>query len=220
VNVCLIDFDGTITSRDTNRLLIFELIKLRPLRALLVLSDLVLLKTASGSPDRVQLIKNRCVAKLLQGLSLSRLDRVFSSYAAQCSRLFRAELITAIGRYSAQGAVVVVATASMQEAVARALAAFPVQVIGARFPMSHGFFNGAQPIELCYGEAKVQAIQRWAQGVGQEPTYLEAWSDSLSDLPMMRMAQKRFWVCKEADQPAFRAADPGGEVGYTRFQRH
>jgi phosphatidylglycerophosphatase C len=206
------DFDGTITSHDTNRLLIFELIKLRPWRALLVLGDLVWLKTAAASPDRVQLIKNRCVAKLLRGLSLSRLDSVFSCYAAQCSGLFRAELISAIQGYAQQGIVVVVSTASMKEAVARALSVFPVQVIGAQFPMSQDSFNGAQPIELCYGEAKVQAIQRWAQGLNQEPTYIEAWSDSLSDFPMMRMAQKRFWVCTEQGQQTFRATDPGGEV--------
>jgi phosphoserine phosphatase len=212
VNVCLIDFDGTITSRDTNRLLIFELIKIRPWRLLLVLGNLVLLKTASSSADWVQSIKNQCVAKLLQGLSLSQLESVFSSYAAQCSRLFRAELLAAIGRYSAQGALVIVATASMQEAVARALAAFPVQVIGARFPMSQGSFNGAKPIEPCYGEAKVQAIQRWANAMGAKPTYVEAWSDSLSDLPMMRMAQKRFWICTEQGQHTFRAADPDSEV--------
>jgi phosphatidylglycerophosphatase C len=207
----MVDFDGTLTARDTNRVLILSLLKLRPWRLALVLGDLVMLKSGRLSANRVQVVKNRVVARLLSGLGSAELETCFSSYAAQCRNMFRPLVADAIKTHAAAGVKVLVVTASIQEAVAKALEDLPVEVIGARFPMSSKRFTGGSPIQTCYGETKVQAIQRWAATQSIAPVFVEAWSDALSDLPMMRLAPKRFWVCKVAEQSTFRAADPDAE---------
>jgi phosphatidylglycerophosphatase C len=212
VKVCLVDFDGTLTEQDTNRVLILSLLKLRPWLLPFVFWDLVILKSGLLSAELVQTVKNRCVARLLSGLGLTQSEKCFSSYAAQCRNMFRPLVADAIKTHVDAGVQVLVVTASMQEAVAKALEDLPVEVIGARFPMASERFTGGSPIQTCYGETKVQAVQRWAATQSVALVFVEAWSDSLSDLPMMRLAQRRFWVCKAADQSAFLAADPEGEL--------
>lgn len=212
MKVCLVDFDSTLTVQDTNRVLILSLLKLRPWRLAFVLGDLVMLKSGWLSADRVQTVKNRCVARLLSGLGSRQLEKCFGLYAAQCRNMFRAQVVDAMKTHAGAGSQVLVVAASMQEAVAKAVEDLPAEVIGARFPMVSDRFTGGVPVQTCYGETKVQAIQRWASAQGVTSVFIEAWSDSLSDLPIMRLAPKRFWVCKEGRQPAFRAADPEGEL--------
>ena len=212
MKVCLVDFDGTLTAQDTNQMLIILLLKHRPWRLAAVLGHLLMLKSGQLSADRVQTVKNRCVARLINGLGLAQLDSSLATYTAQCRSMFRRPVVDAINSHAATGTQVLIVTASMQEAVAIAVKGLPAQVIGARFPVIVDRFSGEPPGQTCYGEAKVEAIRKWASARGVEPIFIEAWSDSLSDLPMMRLAQKRFWVCKAAHQSAFRTADPEAEL--------
>jgi phosphoserine phosphatase len=55
-------------------------------------------------------------------------------------------------------------------------------------------------------------VSALASLLGPEARIEQAWSDSLHDLPMMRLAQRRVWLCPPADPVAVRRADPEGVV--------
>ena len=103
-------------------------------------------------------------------------------------------------------------TASAEDAVRYAISHLPVQVIGTRFKAHQGRFTGKLKGHGCYGAAKVPRIHAWADQQGAAAQYVEAWSDSLSDWPMMQLAAKRVWICRESLVARVRERDPEGEV--------
>jgi len=108
---------------------------------------------------------------------------------------------------------VLVVTASAEHAVREALRDFPVTVLGTRFEAREGCCTGAVEGEGCYGgAAKVPRILAWADAHPAPPRFVEAGSDAWSDLPMLQLAEKRVWVCREAQVARIRERDPRGEI--------
>ena len=75
--------------------------------------------------------------------------------------------------------------------------------------MRYGSHTGRVSGSICYGDAKPDAIRAL---LGANAPVIDAWSDSLSDLPMMLMARERHWLCPPADAADVARKDPQGTV--------
>lgn len=208
----LIDFDGTITRRDTTRVLVFALLRARPWRVFRVLGPLFRL-AVGGDEEQVQRAKDRGVGALLRGLSEEQVRSSLLRYRKDVLPLIRPELAALMRERAAAGQQVLVVTASAEHAVREALRDFPVTVLGTRFELREGLFTGDVEGEGCYGAAKVPRIRAWADAQPAPPRFVEAWSDAWwSDLPMLELADKRVWVCREGQVERIRERDPQGEI--------
>lgn len=211
MGVVLLDFDGTITRRDTTRILVFALLRERPWRVFRVLGPLFRL-AVGGNAEQIQRAKDRCVGGLLRGLSENQVQPVLLRYRDDVLPLVRRELEALMCERTAAGEQVLVVTASFELAVREALRDFPVAVLGTRFEARGGMFTGAIEGEGCYGAAKVPRIRAWAHAQTIRQCFSEAWSDSLSDMPMMRLSENRVWICRDSEQSKFFEQDPEGMI--------
>ena len=211
MDAVLIDFDGTVTRRDTTRVLVFALLRPRPWRVFRVLQPLFRL-VVGGDEGQVQRAKDRCVGALLRGLSEEQVRTSLLRYRKGVLPLIRPQLVALMCERVAAGQQVLVVTASAEHAVRKALRGFPVTVLGTRFEARQGHFTGDIEGESCYGTAKVPRIGAWADEQPAPPRFVEAWSDAMSDLPMLELAEKRVWVCGKAQAEHIRERDPQKEI--------
>lgn len=207
-SVALFDFDGTIVRRDSTRTLVKALARLRPWRAVTAAPLAVKLKLAPSEAD-LQRAKCALIGGLVRGLDEPRLRP-----AVECAAEFmradrRPEVVDALRARAASGQRVLVVSASPGFFLRVALADLPVEVVATEFTMEGGRHTGAVMGAVCFGAAKVPAISAHAEpGAVIE----EAWTDSLQDLPMMRLARRRFWLCPPLVAEQVRGVDPEGKV--------
>jgi len=150
--------------------------------------------------------------KALRLSNIAEAAPALQRYKEVVSPLLREALLELINERHAAGQTILVVAASAEDTVRYAISHLPVQVIGTRFKAHQGQFTGALEGQGCYGAAKVPRIHAWADQQGAAAQYVEAWSDSLSDWPMMQLAAKRVWICRESLVPRVRERDPEGEV--------
>lgn len=208
-NIVLLDFDGTITVRDTTRYLIFALLRMRPwliLRILVHIFFIFWFRTG----ERIQESKNRCIGMLLNGLDNENLSIPLSNFKRSVQKLLRLRIIELIQEKAKNGDIVLVITASAELAVRNVLRDLPVVVIGTKFKINERRYTAEIDGISCYGLNKPRAIAQWAKSQNFEARYIEAWSDAESDLPMMLLAKHRYWVCKPSNLDILQQLDKNG----------
>ena len=85
-NVSLFDFDGTITSKDTIKILIQELLRNRPLKIFHAFSLLV--KIFLESDDHItQENKNKLIGEMIKGLSYEELEKPLNNFKQRVSEI-------------------------------------------------------------------------------------------------------------------------------------
>lgn len=209
-NCVLIDFDGTLTIRDTTRYLIIELLKIRPWRAYALLPFVV--ARFFRNEESVQERKNRAIAHLVCGLTDQQIEGPLQKFSGRIQPLLRQKIKDRIIEHSSNSVIVLVVTASPEFAIKASVSALPVNVIGTGFSMKEGIYLGSVDGEACFGSSKPRFIEEWCSRKGIEMSFMEAWSDSASDLPMMQMASNRFWVCPDINAASIRKLDPNGKL--------
>ena len=208
----LYDFDETLTRRDTTRLLVRAMWRFRPMRVLATAPQLLAMRRARGAPEQLQAAKFRMLGTLIKGLDEAALRPVHQAYVAQVQRIIRADVWAGLEAHLKAGRQVAIVTASPRMAVQAVFEGFAVTVIGTEFASANGQLTGALEGSGCYGAKKVPAIEDWVKSLGVSVRFVEAWSDSWSDAPMMRMAEQRYWICPPADQTQVQKDDPTGHV--------
>lgn len=211
-NVVLFDFDGTLTSADTTKYLVFELAKIRPCRALGLFPYFAWAVYAKFQGGAIQPVKNAVLAFLLKGLTDRQLHDALIQFSSAVSALYRVEVLQRLRDLLATGVCPLIVTASPEFAIAHCLKSIPVEVIGTRFMKVDGVFNGALEGDSCYGDSKLDFIDRWVKSQAEDVCFVEAWSDSFSDLGMMKMAPVRHWVIRDSDRSRLQRIDPDGNV--------
>ena len=203
----LVDFDGTLTSRDTTRALVQNLLRLRPWRFIFIIYGYLRLYIPKRS-HCVQLWKNWCVGKMIQGLSKEDVKQPFEDYARQVTPWIRSEIISYLYERQVAGDRVLIVTASFELAVAHVLQQHGFAVLGCNFAHNGAIFGDKTYGPECFGTGKVRRIMDWLEVSGENIVFSEAWSDSLSDIPMMRLAEKQVWVCKKENSEDFSGIFP------------
>jgi HAD superfamily phosphoserine phosphatase-like hydrolase len=95
----------------------------------------------------------------------------------------------ALGRAKARGAVVVIASASNAYYVQAIGAALGVDaVIATEMDWEGDWLVARLSGPNCYGEAKAGLVRGWLEGAGMAGARVDAWSDHVSDLPLLELA--------------------------------
>ena len=191
--VVLLDFDSTVTLRDTTRFLFIELIKLRPWKVLGVTWFFIRMALSSNSV-LAQYYKNRAIGHLLIGLSDSDMSDALLRFSDIVGKFFRPILIQKIKEWNKNGVLILIVTASPSFAIKKCVLNLPVFVVGTDFIKVSDRYSKQLESPNCYGEEKVRRIENWVEKKGFTPSYIEAWSDDFSDYPMLKMADKRYWI--------------------------
>ncbi len=147
----------------------------------------------AGSAEALQSAKNCCLGRLARGLTLSGMEPVLARFEAAVSGLLRLELVDLL---SNEAIPVVIVTASPDYAVRFVLKSHPVIVIGTQFERVGEVHTGKILSPPCYGQHKPFWIDDWCK-VQDKVRFIEAWSDSPADLPMMMLAERRVWLCSK-----------------------
>ena len=99
----------------------------------------------------------------------------------------RASALRAIEAHQARGeACVLITTSSIYLARHFGLKLGLDEVLATRFEVERGWFTGRPEGELCYGEGKVKLATEYAQRQGAELERCYFYSDSYSDLPLLK----------------------------------
>ncbi len=207
----LVDFDGTLTIRDTTRYLCFELLRAQPWkfpRVCWYVARAVLFRNGNS----IQAAKNKVIGYLLKGQSDSGLAKPLKRFGQRIRSLMRPPLVDRLHHCAAEGALILVVTASFESAVRESVSHLPAEVIGTVFATKQGLYTGEVDGEPCYGPSKLRMVEQWRQSAGIEVEYVEAWSDSASDLPMMQLATHRYWICGPREAELIQSADPAGKL--------
>lgn len=206
----LFDFDGTITTKDTLVILIFELLKLRPARIFRASYYIVGLKITVSASGK-QKLKNTVIGCLIKDLSEEQLNGALRNFRRRVSGLYRPAVINEIHRAVKDGGTAIVVTASPTFAVQFCLSDLPVLVLGTEFEMKQDLFTGCLEREGCYGAVKAERVRQWAAANGMTLNIESAWSDHLSDADMLMMAANRYWIGDEGHRKIFMERDPEGK---------
>jgi phosphatidylglycerophosphatase C len=212
--VVLLDFDSTVTMRDTTRFLFIELIKLRPWKVFGATWFFIRMLLSSDS-NVAQRYKNRAIGHLLAGLSDSDMSEALLSFSDIVSKIFRPILIQKIKEWNKSGVLILIVTASPSFAIDKCVSDLPVFVVGTSFTKVSDRYSGQLESPNCYGEEKVRCIENWVEKRGFSANYIEAWSDHFSDYPMLKMADKRYWIGGEKLQKLVMGCDPEAKFVHT-----
>jgi HAD superfamily hydrolase (TIGR01490 family) len=209
-NLVLFDFDGTITTKDTTKILFIELLKLRPLR--LFKAGWLILKTYFERDfKKKQDYKNLTIGYLISGHTDLSINNALDIFKKKVEILCRPTILEKINTCIMNDEIVVVVTASPSFAVKYFFLTEQVNVIGTRFKKKDKVFNGKLNSNPCYGEEKVSRINEWLSENIIEYNISEGWSDDFSDLPMLKMAKKRFWIGDRKLKNTIDKKDPNGK---------
>ena len=201
-NYLLVDFDGTLTRRDTTRFLVLSLLQLRPWRLYLIIYGYLRLFFAQKDSE-IQCWKNWCVGKLLQGLDRHQVAEAVVHFVKKVRPLIRPDILDYLKSRQFLGENVLIVTASFEDAVAEVLRETGFLVLGNQYDHNGVLFNSEIVLPECFAEGKVARIESWMHKLNESMVFTEAWSDALSDVPMMRLANQQIWVCRLTEQSNF-----------------
>jgi len=204
----LFDYDGTLVRRDSTSFLVLALMHLRPWLAPRAALSIAALRLAR-SPRALQEHKCSLVGALVRGLNADAMGSALTTATVRMEREARPEAWAALDAHVRAGRRVVVVSASAGFYLRYALASLRIEVIATEFEVRDGRHTGRVTGSICYGDKKPDAIRAL---LGTNETIIDAWSDSLSDLPMMLMARERHWLCPPADPAAVAREDPQGTI--------
>lgn len=209
----LLDFDGTITSKDTTKALLIEFLALRPWQILWAAWPLFMMVISSDSFVR-QLYKNKAIGVVISGLTDTAMEKPLARFRKKICPLFRPLMKKKIADCLDNNILIVVVTASPTFAIRYCFSDLPVTVIGTEFCERDGVYSGQLNSKNCYGLEKVNRIEVWSKKNSMEIKFLEAWSDHISDFPMLKMAKERYWIGPELLREAVLRSDPCGNFVY------
>jgi len=179
------DFDGTLTTRDTLLAFIrYACGTTRFLLGFLLYSPLlVLMKLRLYSNGKA---KQKVFAHFFQGMTIEAFDALCQDFARTHRHLLRPETVHVLEQALAEGAEVLVVSASIDNWVQPF---FPkVKVLGTQIEVVDGLLSGRFLTPNCYGQEKVRRIL--ALHPDRSSYHLTAYGDSRGDREMLAFADE------------------------------
>lgn len=183
--VVAFDFDGTLTTRDTLLAFIRYAKGTRTfLWGFLRHAHLLVLMKLGFYPNWKA--KQRVFSYFFGGMSLDVFDALCQQFAADNHHLLRPEGIQAVQQAQADGAEVLIVSASIDNWVQPF---FPsVKVVGTQIEVANGRLTGRFLTPNCYGEEKVRRIL--ALYPDRHEYHLTAYGDSRGDKQLLAFADE------------------------------
>ena len=193
--VVVFDFDGTLTTRDTllqfiryacgTRALLLGFLRHAPL--------LMLMKLGLYPNWKA---KQRVFAHFFRGMALQDFNALCQHFAADCRHLLRPKGEATLRRAQAEGAEVLIVSASIDNWVQPF---FPdVRVLGTQIEVSDGRLTGRFLSRNCYGQEKVSRIL--ALYPDRENYHVTAYGDSRGDRELLAFADESHFKPFRADE--------------------
>ena len=180
------DFDGTLTTRDTLLAFIsFVAGRGRLWLALLRYSPLLLMMRLGLCSNEKS--KQRVFAHFFAGMSVERFNALGRSFAATHRQLLRPEGMATLRQALADGAQVVVVSASIDNWVAPFFGP-GVTVIGTQAEVADGVLTGRFLTPNCYGLEKTRRLRQLVPDLAD--CYLVAFGDSRGDRELLAAADE------------------------------
>ena len=208
-NLILIDFDGTITSRDTTKVLLIQLLLLRPWRIFRTAWFLFKMIYSNDSNNK-QDYKNGAIGHLITGLTDYDMMHVLQQFSNKVKTLYRSSMINKISKSIENGTSVLIVTASPSFVIRCCVSHLSVEVIGTEFQKNDSVYCGQLNGKACFGIEKVNKINLWLKDSDLDWSITEAWSDDFSDYHMLKMAKQRYWIGGSVLQKIVNDKDPSG----------
>jgi HAD superfamily phosphoserine phosphatase-like hydrolase len=215
-NIILLDFDGTITSRDTTSILLIHLLLIRPWRIYGAAWFLFRMVFSTGSSIK-QRQKNNAIGYLIKGLTDGDMTLALDQFSNKVRALYRPSMLKKINESIDNGTLILIVTASPSFVISHCVSDLPVTVIGTEFKKKGDFYCRQINGKNCYGDEKVNRIEFWRQDKGINCSFTEAWSDHFSDYPMLKMAKQRYWIGGAALQEIVDLKDPSGNFVFSEY---
>ena len=201
----IFDFDGTIIRGDSTLPLVVALAKARPWRVPAAVVSAMRMRMAK-SPQDLQAMKCELIGSLLCGLPLSVVCSAAAETADRIRRRAHPDVSTRLRSLVDSGEPVLVASASPSLLLREYFRNHPrIQIVATEFEVENGRYSGRLRGVPCFGVNKLAAIE---VALGPSAAVRECWSDSSSDLPMMRLGRERRWVASEHERRHITTVDP------------
>lgn len=220
--LAIYDMDRTITVRGTyTPFLVHVAARMAPWR--LILAPLVVLAMLAYV---TRLIRRKTLKELNQRLMIggkvrrAKLAPHIESYAdAVMAKNARAGALARIAQDKAEGYTLVLATASYRlyvDAIARRLG-FDAVIATDHLGQDLDYVRAKIAGENCYDEAKLGMIRAWmmGEGIAREAAHIRAYSDHVSDAPMLEFADEAY-----AANPHAPLAAVAQQRGWARVDWH
>ena len=186
------DFDGTLTTRDTLFAFIRHVRGLPALLGGLLLHAplLVLMKLKLYSNSRA---KQRLFSFYFRGMPLEAFDACCRSFAHDSAHLLRPQGLAAMDRALAEGAEVLIVSASIDNWVAPFfLPHRQVRVLGTQVEVAGGRLTGHFASPNCYGAEKVRRVEAALSGP-RSHYFITAFGDSRGDRELLAYADQGYY---------------------------
>ena len=200
IKCILVDFDNTLTTKDTTKFLIVSLILKKPFRIWAVFIGYLLIKLSFDEP-KVQKWKNWIIINLIRGLNDDELSRSLNYFNEKVSKVLNKDILSYFRSQRDEGYHTLLVSASPEFAIRSIPELADFEILGS-------IFSKSRIKSCCFGQDKVDRIIQWQKANLQEIRIVQAWSDSLSDLPMMNLAEKKIWVCSLKKQSMIKEKFP------------
>jgi phosphatidylglycerophosphatase C len=189
--IAFLDFDGTITTKDS----LLEIIKFQKGKAAFYTGFflhgpwLLAYKLKLFPNDRV---KQKILAYFFAGMPEATFQEKCDLFAEKkLPGLIRPEALAEINRLRALGFEVVVISASAENWIRKWTKGLSLTLIATRLEVRNGRITGRIEGRNCYGEQKVARIrEQWNLGEYEE---IYVYGDSSGDKPMLNLATKSFY---------------------------
>ena len=117
----------------------------------------------------------------------------------------RKAVLEQMQKYTDDGKIVMIVTASPRFAVSYCAEEYPFAVVGTDFVVNDGVHGSETEGPICYGSGKVEKIFSWVNSnIEGSYEYFESWSDEISDLPMLNLSKQQVIVCNKNDEKQFK----------------
>lgn len=187
--LCVFDFDGTLTTRDTVlAFIIFCWGKWRFAAGFLRFSPLLLLMKLHLYPNGKA--KERVFTWFFRGMTIERFDELCRQFAAENRHLLRPEGVRTLQQALVDGAEVAIVSASIDNWVGPFFANSqrPIVILGTKVEVVEGRLTGRFLTKNCYGQEKVnRLLERFPH---REDYHLTAYGDSRGDREMLAFADE------------------------------
>lgn len=186
------DFDSTLTTTDTIKFTIVCLLCFSPWRSVKVLQLYIKFKKNKTSSEER---KHAVIAALISGHTVKWVNVCMNIYVIIVRLFIHGKIWKMMMAQKREGNKIVIATASPHFAVHAFMKKYEIDVIGTQYQLQHERFTGVPDAPIPFGEGKLSAVKEYMKKHAI-PSIKCAYSDSLSDMPVLSAAQEGFIVSK------------------------
>jgi len=194
--ICLFDFDGTLTRRDSLLRIVLRVSPIWKVAAALLLLVPMLVAARLGVM-RSGRAKERLLSFCFGGMDAGQFGELCRRFAAEDQWIWRPRAVAELSRLRSEGTRCVVVTASVDLWVRPFLdKVFPeMELIATQMEVNGGRLTGRFATPNCRGDEKVRRIGELIPAASREHYYICAYGDSGGDSAMLAYS----------DEPHYRA---------------